>query len=120
MNKEKRSHRRVKTKKLKADVHSFNDDGEEIPLDAKILDISRSGIRIRLSRPLRPDMGTKLRITMQLPDSGQPFTVHGKLQNQHTENEYGLHYTDHVDGSVDDILFEFVKMNDFVLLIKST
>lgn len=118
MNKEKRTHRRVKTKKLKADIHSLNAEGDETPLDAKILDISRSGIRIRLSQPLSPEMGTKLRITMQLPDSGQPFTVHGKLQNQHAENEYGLHYTDHVDGSVDDILFEFVKMNDSVLLIK--
>jgi len=55
---------------------------------------------------------------MVSPESGTPFTVHGTLKHLHSDTEYGVHYTHHIDGSIDDVLFECEKLNDSILLIK--
>ncbi len=120
MKNERRLHRRVKAKKIQADVFPDSCPEQETALNAEILDISRTGIRIKLSEPLNTSMGGKVKITMQLPESGAPFTVHGKLKHQHSDTEYGLHYTDHVEGSVDDMLFECIPLNERMILIKSS
>lgn len=119
MKDEKRSHRRVKPKKIKASIFSAHKSSQEMALSGEIIDISRTGIRIKLSKPLKKSFNEKLKITMVLPDSGSPFTIHGLLKHQHSESEYGIHYTDHVDGSIDDLLFECVKLDESMLLIKS-
>lgn len=119
MKPERRNHHRVKPKNVQADVFSIHPSEPEISLSGEILDISRTGIRIKLSEPLGKSINDNLKITMTLPESGAPFTVHGTLKHLHSETEYGLHYTHHVDGSVDDMLFECVKLNDSTLLIKS-
>ena len=119
MKHEKRSQRRVKSKNVNAGVFSTCSAEEEIDLDAEILDISRTGIRIKLSEPLDTSVHDRLKITMFLPESGAPFIVHGVLKNQHSETEYGLHLSDHVEGSVDDMIFECISLNESTLLIKS-
>ena len=119
MKHEKRSQRRVKSKNVKADVFSTHSPEEEIALNAEILDISRTGIRIKLSNPLDTSLHDRLRITMFLPESGAPFTVHGLLKHQHSETEYGLHLSDHIEGSIDDMIFECISLNESTLLIKS-
>ncbi len=48
MKHEKRSQRRVKPNNIKADVFSTHSFEQEIDLDAEILDISRTGIRLNL------------------------------------------------------------------------
>ena len=99
MKHEKRSQRRVKPNNVKADVFSTHSSEEEIDLDAEILDISRTGIRIKLSGPLDTSLHDRLKITMILPESGTPFTVHGILKHQHSESEYGLQCNDRTDYS---------------------
>ena len=119
MKHEKRSQRRVKPKNVKADVFSTHSFEQEIDLNAEIIDISRTGIRIKLSDPLDTSIHDRLKITMFLPESGAPFTVHGMLKHQHSETEYGLHLSDHVEGSIDDMVFECISLNESTLLIKS-
>lgn len=119
MKHEKRSQRRVKPKNVKADVFSTLSSDQEIALKAEILDISRTGIRIKLCEPLDTSLHDRLKITMFLPESGAPFIVHGMLKHQHAETEYGLHLSDHVEGSVDDLIFECISLNESTLLIKS-
>jgi hypothetical protein len=119
MKSEKRSHPRLKPTNIKADVFSTHPSAQEISLNAEIIDISQTGIRIKLKKPLDTSLHEKLEITMLSPESGTPFTVHGTLKHLHSETEIGLHYTDHVNGSVDDMLFECIKINDSTLLIKS-
>ena len=104
---------------MQVDVYPHHSE-QEISLNAEILDISRSGIRIKLTKPIKTRINDKIKITMVLPESGEPFSVHGILKHQPREDEYGIHYADHVDGSIDDILFECVKLNDVTLLIKSS
>ncbi len=119
MKPERRRHHRVKPKNVQADVLSAVPSEVEISLTGEILDISRTGIRIKLRKPLGKKVNDNLKITMTLPESGVPFTVHGTLKHLHSDTEYGVHYTHHIDGSVDDMLFECVKLNDSTLLIKS-
>jgi len=119
MKPERRDHHRVKPNNVQANVFSLHPSEPEISLNGEILDISRTGIRIKLNEPLGKNVNDNLKITMTLPDSGAPITVHGTLKHLHSDTEYGVHYTHHIDGSVDDLLFECVKLTDSTLLIKS-
>jgi len=119
MKHEKRSQRRVKPNNIKADVFTTHSSEEEISLNAEIIDISRTGIRIKLSNPLDTSIHDRLKISMFLPESGAPFTVHGTLKHQHSDTEYGLHLADHVEGSIDDMVFECISLSESTLLIKS-
>ena len=93
MKPERRSHHRVKPRNIKADVSNAHPSNQEVDLKGEILDVSRTGIRIKLSHPLDTSVHDKLKITMILPESGAPFTIHGTLKHQHSDTEYGMVYT---------------------------
>ncbi len=116
---EKRIHRRVKPRGLQAGITYKNTTLRETSLEADILDISYSGIRVKLQNPLDTDITGKVKITMILPESGSPFSIHGVIKHQHTDLECGLHYIDHVEGSIDDLMFECVELDETTLLIKT-
>ena len=118
MKSEKRNHLRIKPKGLQAGL-TINAQSQEITLDADILDISYSGIRVKLKQPIATDMTGNIRINMLLPESNTPFSVHGILKHQTSNSECGLHYVDHVDGSIDDLMFECVELDETTVLIKS-
>lgn len=122
MKKERRDHLRLNSATLKTKIRSSLLTDEESFLQAEILDISRSGIRIKLNTPLRNIPKNAVKITMYLPNSGAPFSVNCILKNQHSATEYGLHYIQDskVQGSVDDMLFECVKLEESMFLIKSS
>ncbi len=119
MKTERRDHQRVKTSSIPADIFPMHPTEQEVALSGEIIDISRTGIRIRLDKALGKVVNENLKITMKLPDTGAPFTVHGKLKHQHSDTEYGVHYIQQVEGSIDDLLFECIQLNDSTLLIKS-
>lgn len=118
MKSEKRNHLRIKPKGLQAGL-TINAQSQVITLDADILDISYSGIRVKLKQPIATDMTGNIRINMLLPESNTPFSVHGILKHQTPNSECGLHYVDHVDGSIDDLMFECVELDETTVLIKS-
>lgn len=115
---EKRNHKRIKPKGLQADV-VFNTNDQEVTLEADIIDISYSGIRVKLKKPITADMVGNIRINMILPESKAPFCVHGILKHQTSEDECGLYYTDHVHGSIDDLMFECVELDETTVFIKT-
>lgn len=119
MKPENRIHKRIKPKGLQAGL-IFNSEQQEIALDADIIDISYTGIRVKLKQPIATDMAGNIRINMLLPESNTPFCVHGILKHQASNDECGLHYVDHVHGSIDDLLFECVELNETTVLIKTT
>ncbi len=118
MSDEKRNHPRLKPKGLRAGL-AFTSADQEIELDAEILDISYSGIRVKLKEPIAADFVGPVKITMILPESGAPFSVHGMLKHGHSGSEYGVHYVDHVEGSIDDLLFECIELDTTTVLIKT-
>lgn len=115
---EKRNHRRLQPKGLMAGIRYRSAD-REIALDADILDISYSGIRVRLKKPIADDIIGHIKITMTLPESGTLFSVHGILKHQHNESECGVHYVDHIDGSIDDVMFECIELDNSTVFIKT-
>lgn len=118
MRSEKRIHKRIRPKGLQAGL-TFNSHDQEIALDADILDISYSGIRVKLKQPIVADMTGNIRINMILPESNTPFCVHGILKHQAAKDELGLHYIDHIDGSIDDLMFECVELDENTVFIKT-
>lgn len=117
MTSDQRNHLRIKPKGLQADL-VFNAANQEIILEADIVDISYSGIRVKLREPISPDLTGNIRINMILPESNAPFSVHGILKHQ-SDIEAGLHYFDHVHGSIDDLMFECIELDETTVLIKS-
>jgi len=118
MKSERRSHRRVKASNLKASLSSSG-SAKELACHADIIDVSPKGIRIKLEKPLKDVGSDMVTITMMLPSSGEPFTVHCRLKSRHSDTEYGLQYAEHVEGSVDDMLFECVQIRGSEFLITS-
>lgn len=118
MNIEKRNHHRHKPKNLQAGVTITTSD-QEITLDADILDISLSGIRVKLKEAIASMINGRIKITMILPESGTPFAVHGILKHEHNEQECGVKFVNHVEGSIDDLMFECIELDKSTLLIKT-
>ncbi len=116
---EKRLHKRIKPHGLIADVHLNQSVKPKLVINGEILDISFSGIRIKLAKPLAKNAQGTLKITMKLPVSGSPFQVYGTLKHQSSESECSVHYTDHVEGSIDDLMYECFKLTDQTLFIKT-
>jgi len=110
--------RRIKPKGLQAEL-VFNANEQEITLEADILDITHDGIRVKLKQPIASDMTGNVKINMTLPESHTPFSVHGLLKHQNADHECELHYVDHVPGSIDDLMFECVELDETTVLIKS-
>lgn len=118
MKSEKRNHKRIKPKGMLAGI-IFKTENQEMTLDADILDISYSGIRVKLKEPIASDMAGKIKINMILPESNTPFCVHGILKHQASDDVCGIHYIDHVHGSIDDLMFECVELDETTVFIKT-
>ncbi len=118
MKEEKRTYQRINPNTHNTTLVS--DKG--LSLHAEIIDISRTGIRIKFKEPLLNRLENKVKITLSLPDSDTPFSVNCLLQNKHSDTEYGLHYirSNKVKESIDDMLFECVKLEESMFLIKSS
>lgn len=93
----------------------------EIEIEGDIIDISYTGIRIRLNKPLDAAIEDKIKINLTLPECGTPFTIHGTIKHSPSDRECGIHYTnDHPKGSVDDLMFECIKLTESTLWVKTT
>jgi hypothetical protein len=116
---EKRSHKRIKPAGIKADVHLNSNVKPDKVINGEILDISFSGIRIKLSKPLPKNTRGTIKISLKLPVSGSPFQIYGTLKHQQSDSECSIHYTDHVMGSIDDLVYECIKLTDQTVFIKT-
>lgn len=118
MKSDQRLYPRIKPRGMQADL-IVNSADQEIILEAEIIDISYNGIRVKLKQAIAPDLTGNIRINMILPESNAPFSIHGVLKH-HSDGECGLHYLDHhVHGSIDDLMFECIEIDETTVLIKS-
>ena len=103
--------------KLQIDLTAKKQSNKEIPLDADVLDIDASGIKVRLTQPLKAKIDDKVRIQFTLPGSGSRLTVHGTLKNQQLDPHQFSQVEDRI--SIDDLVYDCVKLSDTTLLIKT-
>ena len=84
---------------------------EHILLDGIVIDMSYTGIRIKLSEMMPQDIPeSKIKINLTLPDSGLPFTIKGVIKYMNDDSECGMNYSkEHSEQEIDDFMFECVK-----------
>lgn len=112
MEADKRSHKRFNPEGLAA--HIIIDPpppDEEIVIDGMVVDMSYSGIKIRLKQPLGHEVAeAELRISIVLPESQVPVSIHGMIKHVQEQHECGLQYADrHSEDELDSLMFECVK-----------
>jgi len=87
--------------------------GGEIIIDGQVVDMSYSGIKIRLKEPLGQAVeDAELRISIVLPESRVPVSIHGMIKHIHEKHECGLQYNldKHSEDEFDELMFECVKL----------
>lgn len=112
---DKRKHPRFYPKDVHAAIVISNPENEDrIYLEGNMLDMSYSGVRIKLSSAMPqnlPDSNVKIVLTM--PNSGVCCTIKGAIRHINDQSDFGLHYADHHDEQdVDAFMFECIKHID--------
>jgi len=112
MNSEKRFHQRIEPTNLAAQISITHLSAKPIISEGTVLDISYSGIKIKLSQPLAVEKNDTITINLNLPKSGIPIAIHGIVKHRLSQSECGIYFGDlHPEESVDDLLFECVMTN---------
>ncbi len=85
---------------------------EEIVIYGEVVDMSYTGIKIKLEHPLALIVdNAELRISIRLPESGVPMSIHGMIRHVNDYCECGLQYAEkHTETEMDDLMFECVKL----------
>ena len=110
MNPERRTYPRLITKGLSATIKIIQPSAKAICIGGDIMDISYSGIKIKLHEAFAANIEDDIIIQFTLPKSGIPVTIKGTVKHRNAELEYGLHYSGNpIEGSLDDLMFECIK-----------
>lgn len=112
MEADKRSHKRFSPEGIIAHIIIAPPlPDEEIVIDGVVVDMSYSGIKIKLNQPLVHEVQeAELRISIILPESGVSMSIHGMIRHIHEKHECGLQYTQqHTENELDSLMFECVK-----------
>ena len=84
---------------------------DPIHLEGEVLDISYTGIKIKLYTPAAANLDGKIKIRLFLPESGIPFSISGILKHQVNATELGLHYVESPGiKALDGFMFECIKL----------
>ena len=84
---------------------------KEITLEGTIIDMSYTGIKIKLTSAMPADVpDSEIKINLITPESGIPITIHGMIKHLNDQSECGVHYSKkHPEHEVDDLMFECIK-----------
>lgn len=82
-----------------------------ISLEGTVLDMSHTGIKIRLHSAMPLDIPTsKILINIVMPKSGLPVKIRGFIRYMSEESECGIKYhKDHGEDELESLLFECIK-----------
>jgi c-di-GMP-binding flagellar brake protein YcgR len=108
---ERRQHHRVNPHGLKA--HIFLDTPDAVvDLEGEVIDISHTGVKIKLDSATAVNIDHKIRLEFLLPDSTVPFSISGILKHHQNTSELGFHYVDcPVVQALDRFMFECIKIS---------
>jgi c-di-GMP-binding flagellar brake protein YcgR len=111
MEAERRQSPRFNPEGLKASIFLDAPDQDTINMEGKVIDISHTGVKIKLKEPMPISVDRKIRIEFLLPESGIPFSISGVLKHHNSAGEMGLHYMDcPVVEALDNFIFECIKL----------
>jgi hypothetical protein len=109
---ERRENPRFNPHGLKANIF-LDTPNEPTNLEGEVIDISHTGVKIKLNSVMPTSIDRKIRIEFLLPESGIPFSISGILKHhQVNPTELGLHYVDcPVVEALDSFMFECIKLS---------
>ncbi len=112
MQTDNRERKRFYPQGLAAHIIITPPQADDVVFDGKVVDMSYGGIKIRLEQPFAQIIEqAEMRITLVLPESGVPVSIHGTIRHVVNQNECGMQYADrHTEFELDDLLFECVKL----------
>lgn len=102
---ERRLHPRFNPWGLKAKI-TFDDANE---IEGDVVDISLTGIKIKLATPAADDLNGKIKIALFLPETGIPFSITGILKHRINPVELGLHYVENPEA-MSSFMLECIKL----------
>jgi PilZ domain len=106
---ERRIYPRYSPKALTASIR-LGEEPDLRYLEGDVMDISFTGIKIRLKTPSAWNMAGKIRIDMTLPETGIPMRISGILRHQTTSGDVGIEYVDAANViDMDKFIFECIK-----------
>ena len=87
---------------------------EVINLVGNVVDMSYSGIKIKLHEAMPVDIPkSKIEINIKMPESNVPITIKGIIKHLNDDSECGVKYSnEHSEDKVDDLMFECIKCSD--------
>lgn len=111
MNRDQRQYPRFDPHGLIAQVTLEHETEDQVYVNGEVIDISHSGIRLKLASPLAARINDKIRIQLILPESGIPLTISGIIKHELSDREFGLHYANPPSrNDYDDIILECFKL----------
>ncbi len=113
MDTEKRKHLRFNPTDISASITIETEAHiEKQVLAGTVVDMSYSGIKIRLNQPLKEDIeNMEILIALNLPESGVPVTIKGMIKHLNETTEYGFQYQDIKEQEMDQMMFECIKVS---------
>ncbi len=79
-------------------------------LNGTVVDMSYTGIKIRLSKPAQQIPDAEVRIYITLPQSEIPICIHGHIKHLSDNLNCGFKFSDrHGEEDMDHMMFECIK-----------
>jgi hypothetical protein len=94
MQTDRRNEPRSDAKGLNAKISVYQQNGTILVTDVNLLDVSRSGIKLRVKKPLIAEIDAKVQLEVILPELGIPVIVNAVVVHNKFESEFGMHYID--------------------------
>jgi len=112
VNADNRKHTRFELAGLAADIILSSESlDQKVALEGTVINLSYTGIKIRLSSPINEDMeNSEILIKLTMPESGIPIAIHGVLKHINSNSELGLQFLSKEDQEMDSLMFECVKI----------
>ena len=106
---EKRQHPRYSPTELKAAI-TLNEPPPAVNLYGMVVDISLSGIKIKLDVPHAEDLRGDIKISLFLPDAEIPIFFKGVMKYV-KDGDVGLHYLEYPIGeTLNKFMFDCMKL----------
>lgn len=94
MEDDRRDSPRTEAKGLQAKIMVTEPNRSVLMADVNLLDVSHSGIKLRVQKPLIVEIGTHIQLEVILPESGVPVIVNAVVVYEKLDSEFGLQYID--------------------------
>lgn len=111
METEKRAYPRYSPEGLRAGIAVEKPGHDLICMTGEIIDISCTGIKIKLDSPITANLIGKVRIEFELPKSGVPVKISGAIKHWESSSVFGLYFAEENPYDfMDSLLFECIKL----------